>query len=76
VLKPGDQGAAVESLKQGFRTYGYGVAEGPAFDAEMAAVVRAFPRHFRLGLVDGIADPSTVRTLDRLLVALPPERAR
>ena len=72
VLKPGDQGAAVESLKRRFRAYGYGVAEGAVFDDEMAAVVRAFQRHFRPGLVDGIADPSTVRTLDRLVAALPP----
>jgi N-acetylmuramoyl-L-alanine amidase len=75
-LKPGDQGPAVESLKRRLQTYGYGVAEGPAFDAEMAAVVRAFQRHFRPGLVDGIADVSTTRTLDRLLAALPRDSAQ
>jgi N-acetylmuramoyl-L-alanine amidase len=75
VLEPGDRGTAVEDLKRRFRTYGYGVAKGPAFDAEMAAVVRAFQRHFRPGLIDGIADPSTVRTLDRLVAAVPPKVA-
>jgi N-acetylmuramoyl-L-alanine amidase len=70
LLSCGDRGEAVENLKRCFRQYGYGVAEGPAFDAEMAAVVRAFQRHFRQGLVDGVADPSTVATLQRLIVAL------
>ena len=34
-------------------------------------MVRAFQRHFRPAQVDGIADVSTIATLDRLLAALP-----
>jgi N-acetylmuramoyl-L-alanine amidase len=70
-LRAGDAGAAVAGLKQRFRDYGYGVSEGDAFDAETAAVVRAFQRHFRPLRVDGVADPSTVATLDRLTAAAP-----
>jgi N-acetylmuramoyl-L-alanine amidase len=33
-------------------------------------VVRAFQRHFRPALVDGIADVSTAATLDKLAAAL------
>jgi N-acetylmuramoyl-L-alanine amidase len=36
--------------------------------------VRAFQRHFRQAKVDGLADPSTVETLQRLLAALPDRR--
>ena len=49
-----------------FRRYGYGLGAKWLFDDEMAAVVRAFQRHFRPERVDGVADVSTVRTLDRL----------
>jgi N-acetylmuramoyl-L-alanine amidase len=71
VLNPGDRGEEVSTLKQRFRAYGYGLGEGSEFDDEMAAVLRAFQRHFRPQRVDGIADRSTVATLDRLIAALP-----
>ena len=71
VVKLGDRGGGVANLKQRFRDYGYGLAAEPEFDAETEAVVRAFQRHFRQAWVDGIADRSTVETLDRLLAALP-----
>ena len=67
----GDSGEAVASLKQRFRDYGYGLGPESVFDEETAAVVRAFQRHFRPAQVDGIADVSTVATLDRLIAALP-----
>jgi len=35
-------------------------------------VVTAFQRHFRPARVDGIADHSTLRTLERLLSSRPP----
>ena len=66
-LRLGDSGQAVADLKQRFRRYGYGLGPESLFDDEMAAVVRAFQRHFRPARVDGVADVSTVRTLDRLL---------
>jgi N-acetylmuramoyl-L-alanine amidase len=70
-LKLGDSGEAVANLKQRFRSYGYGLGAESDFDEEMAAVVRAFQRHFRPALVDGIADVSTIATLDRLIATLP-----
>jgi N-acetylmuramoyl-L-alanine amidase len=70
VLQTGDRGEAVADLKRRFRGYGYGLADHAEFDEEMAAVLRAFQRHFRPQRIDGIADPSTVATLDRLMKAL------
>lgn len=69
-LQTGDRGEAVLGLKRRFREYGYGLADHAEFDGEMAAVVTAFQRHFRPQQVDGIADPSTVATLDHLMKAL------
>ncbi|MCB1499649.1 MAG: N-acetylmuramoyl-L-alanine amidase [Bauldia sp.] len=69
-LGPGDSGEAVADLQARFRAYGYGIAEEGAFGPETAAVVRAFQRHFRPALVDGVADPSTMDTLARLTAAL------
>jgi N-acetylmuramoyl-L-alanine amidase len=66
----GDAGSAVTRLKRRFGKYGYGLSETDAFDEETAAVVRAFQRHFRTELVDGVADVSTLRTLERLSAAL------
>ena len=67
VLQIGDAGAAVEDLKRRLNAYGYGVEPGPEFTAQTAAVVTAFQRHFRPAQVDGVADPSVRKTLDRLL---------
>ena len=72
LLQLGDRGPAVADLKQRFRTYGYGFGKESQFDEETAAVVRAFQRHFRPAQVDGIADVSTVATLDKLAAALKP----
>lgn len=52
--------------------YGYALDATGVDDAATESVVRAFQRHFRPERVDGIADPSTVRTLEALLAALPP----
>jgi N-acetylmuramoyl-L-alanine amidase len=71
VLKLGDSGKSVGDLKQRFRRYGYGLGPESFFDDEMAAVVRAFQRHFRPERVDGVADLSTVRTLEQLLAGMP-----
>ncbi len=67
----GDDGDAVAALQARFRAYGYGLDEVGVFGEETAAVVRAFQRHFRPALVDGVADVSTVATLERLIAALP-----
>ena len=70
-LRPGDSGEAVSDLQARFRRYGYGIGDEGTFGGETAAVVRAFQRHFRPQRVDGVADASTVVTLDRLIAALP-----
>lgn len=70
-LAVGAEGAAVKLLKKRFRQYGYGLVKTDIFDEEMVAVVTAFQRHFRPEKVDGVADMSTQKTLDRLLAALP-----
>jgi N-acetylmuramoyl-L-alanine amidase len=66
-LRPGDTGEEVANLQRMLADYGYGITPNGAYDAEMQEVVAAFQRHFRPAQVDGIADVSTVRTLDRLL---------
>ncbi len=70
VLRLGDSGGAVADLKSRFRKYGYAIGETPEFDAETEAVVTAFQRHFRQEPVDGVADVSTIATLDRLIAPL------
>jgi N-acetylmuramoyl-L-alanine amidase len=69
-LKRGDAGAEVEALRAQLSLYGYGIAPSGHFDRSMQTVVSAFQRHFRPERVDGIADQSTVRTLERLLAGI------
>ncbi len=70
-LHAGDHGPGVGALKQRFRHFGYGIGEDSQFDAGTEAVVVAFQRHFRPERVDGVADLSTVATLERVLAAMP-----
>jgi N-acetylmuramoyl-L-alanine amidase len=69
-LKAGDAGGVVAALQANLARYGYGIEVSGSYDAPTGAVVQAFQRHFRPARVDGIADPSTVETLDRLIAAL------
>lgn len=69
-LKAGDESRAVVELQQMLARYGYGIDITGVFDARTVIVVEAFQRHFRPGRVDGVADPSTVATLRRLLSAV------
>lgn len=71
LLQPGDSGAAVNAMQAALKEYGYGIPVSGEFDELSAAVVTAFQRHFRPGRVDGIADHSTLRTLERLLASRP-----
>ena len=71
LLQPGDNGAAVLAMQAALAEYGYGVPTNGEFDELTTAVVTAFQRHFRPSLVDGIADHSTLRTLERLLASRP-----
>ncbi|MDN5927973.1 MAG: N-acetylmuramoyl-L-alanine amidase [Hyphomicrobiales bacterium] len=70
VVMQGSVGEAVERLQSMLALYGYGVEINGAFDDMTRLVVMAFQRHFRPGLVDGIADESTIETLHALLEAL------
>ena len=66
-MNPGERGARIALLQQGLQNIGYclgetgvdaGVFDG-FYDVGAEAVVRAFQRHFRQHLVDGIADAET-----------------
>lgn len=75
-LQEGDRGEGVKRLKRALFEYGYGLEPNGVFTARTRRVVAAFQRHFRPARVDGIADPGTVDTLDRLLDALPVRTVR
>jgi N-acetylmuramoyl-L-alanine amidase len=70
-LAEGEEGGPVEHLQTLLGLYGYGIEIDGRFDAATAAVVRAFQRHFRPALVDGVADFSTCATLRNLLASVP-----
>jgi N-acetylmuramoyl-L-alanine amidase len=63
----GEEGAAVFALQAGFTRLGYDLPPSGRFDADTAAVVRAFQRHWRQERVDGIADGETRARLIGLL---------
>ncbi len=67
----GMAGLGVNRLQEQLQAYGYGVETSGLFNEDTKLVVQAFQRHFRPTLVDGIADISTLETLDALLAALP-----
>lgn len=68
-LMLGSEGADVEELQTMLAQYGYGVDKSAVYDDRTQAVIRAFQRHFRPALVDGVADASTIATLRKLLAA-------
>jgi N-acetylmuramoyl-L-alanine amidase len=70
-LRPGDVGAEVEHLQTRLNDYGFDQPITGEYDAMTVTVVRAFQRHFRPALIDGIADASTCATLDRLIATRP-----
>jgi N-acetylmuramoyl-L-alanine amidase len=72
VIQAGDEGSPVEAFQAALALYGYGVEINGSYTEETATQVRAFQRHFRPARIDGIADRSTVDTLDRLIAAIPP----
>ena len=67
----GDEGQPVEALQKMLEMYGYDMPVTGVYDAQTEKIVRAFQRHFRPEKVDGVADVSTMKTLHRLLVAIP-----
>jgi N-acetylmuramoyl-L-alanine amidase len=66
-LSPGDRGEEVARLQRMLAEYGYGITPSGQYDSQTQEIVAAFQRHFRPARVDGIADGSTVRTLEMLL---------
>jgi N-acetylmuramoyl-L-alanine amidase len=69
-LARGSVGDAVEKLQSMLALYGYGVDISATFDDGTWQAVAAFQRHFRPAWVDGVADVSTVETLQVLLAKL------
>jgi N-acetylmuramoyl-L-alanine amidase len=72
-LKLGTISDAVRDLQLALARYGYGVPVTGKYDTTTMEVVTAFQRHFRPGRVDGVADHSTLVTLQSLLASLPAE---
>jgi len=69
VLQVGDAGDDVADLQAKLSRYGYGIELSRNYDVQTKTVVQAFQRHFRPAHIDGIADLSTIETLDRLIAA-------
>jgi N-acetylmuramoyl-L-alanine amidase len=70
-LKLGAEGDEVQGLQQALARYGYGIPINGKYDASTMEVVTAFQRHFRPERVDGVADHSTLTTLQALLASQP-----
>jgi N-acetylmuramoyl-L-alanine amidase len=65
------KGPEVEALQAMLVSYGYGLDVTGVYDAKTQSTITAFQRHFRPARVDGIADPSTISTLRKLIDTLP-----
>ncbi len=70
-LTLGAAGEDVMALQERFAAYGYAVPRTGQYDSGTMDVVTAFQRHFRPERVDGLADPSTIATLQALLDSRP-----
>jgi N-acetylmuramoyl-L-alanine amidase len=66
-LAEGDEGPGVFALQAGLTRLGYDSAPSAQYDANTAAIVRAFQRHWRQERVDGVADGETRARLIALL---------
>ena len=71
---PGREGGAtgghVTALQRRLARFGYDVAATGSYDAQTAATVTAFQRHFRQARVDGVADRETEAALEDLVAQL------
>ena len=63
-------GDEVTSLQKSLARYGYGIVPNGLYDDATETYVRAFQRHFRPALVDGIADAETQGSLAALNAAV------
>ena len=66
-LAEGDEGLGVLALQAGLSRLGYEAPTTGRFDEPLATVVRAFQRHWRPGLVNGVADGDSRARLMALL---------
>ena len=66
-LAEGDEGSLVSQLQSALGRLGYDCPATSAFDAAVAAIVRAFQRHWVQDRVDGRADGETRARLEALL---------
>ena len=57
-------------MQQALARYGYSIPTNGKYDGPTMEVVTAFQRHFRPARVDGVADHSTMTTLQSLLASL------
>jgi N-acetylmuramoyl-L-alanine amidase len=69
-LKLGSISEEVAGMQAAFARYGYGIPTHGKYDGATMEVVTAFQRHFRPARVDGVADQSTLATLQALLAGL------
>src|SRR6266705_6638379 len=72
-LKLGSISDDVAGLQAAFARYGYNIPTHGKYDGPTMEVVTAFQRHFRPARVDGVADHSTLATLQSLMASLPAE---
>src|ERR1700743_642023 len=72
-LKLGTISDSVGDLQRALARYGYGIPINGKYEGTTMEVVTAFQRHFRPARVDGVADHSTLTTLQSLLASLPEE---
>jgi len=70
-LQRGMHGVEVEKLQALLAMYGYGLRVSNLYGPKTESVVRAFQRHFRPALIDGITDRSTFETLRALMASRP-----
>ena len=70
-MKLGSISDDVASMQIAFARYGYSIPTHGKYDGPTMEVVTAFQRHFRPVRVDGVADHSTLNTLQALLGSLP-----
>jgi N-acetylmuramoyl-L-alanine amidase len=69
--EPDLSGGTLKLLQEKLAAYGYGIVLCGEYDRSTREALVAFQRHFRPARVDGVADTSTIVTLERLLAALP-----
>lgn len=72
VFKNEDKGEDIKRFQRNLHKFGYGVEVTGQFDALTEATIVAFQRHYRQERVDGVADPSTLKTLAQLLELIKP----